>query len=1317
MHLLTWHGTFVCLTDQTGAMRHEALLAGETLPLLEVDLPAGAGQSTLRHADLGILQIEAAPEPGAIRLLRDGFYMCADNNTGQVVFDRPAANAWETFLPLSPQDAADLGLILRKRWIVRATRRVIPRRQIGVRDGFKLRLGPYVVDLDTSLATLATRHNGTGPVTGLSLAHAGEDVALVVAEPRSSALVNTELWPPRARRVAEILTFATHRHLHGTEPTQEDFERDVAFLQERMGAAGLEDLLEKMLEDSASQSGPEHDEQSEPVFTAGLRAVTAHIDAARTGRAKAALEALLSRFPNEASLWFRLGGMQHEAGAYGEAQRAWEKCVALEPGHGAAAFQLAQLAGYFGRHQDSIARLDALVAAAPLAPEPRVALAQRYAELDWMDRVLDTFAPIAGDLTDWKEARRRALAARFDALQDRFDVLSWKPAPLSPQDALEQARLAFSLGRLDICANLIEAWPDPVGQRADAHILQADLRLRRSGLNEAISYLETLDGPARQNQGLIVSLARLHIAAGWVEEATAALFALAQHTPRSDALRLLCMLAHSAGDQELLRFATQAWSALADRDTMASQWAITEAWFAGRLLGADDVDLTPKEPPFPTVMQFWNTAERPADVQQAMQTWQDRNPGIAHSVFDDAAARAFMAEFCADEILECYSAAHHPAMQSDIFRLAYLYVHGGVYVDADDMCTRDMRGIFAALSQVELVAVRSGETPPYVHNNFIAVRPRCAIIADALRDAVVNVLKQTRKGERPDIWQATGPGLLTRAIAKRVANVDNKGKVLLLSESEYRSFSIIQDMGYKHADEGDWRLMQTAAPAVAAAPAATTPAAPSPVPPPLDDVMTGWAMREVSSWQFRPVSHADARRFFETSNESRSWIAIFDIANNDVTVRAKPHHLAVPTLLNDRTERYRQFFRSVLPFLPPGFSTTLCMGMGDALPSSFEAPLFCFQKSAGLNALLLPDIDFLNHDFYAGQEPDRLTYHEKLSGAVFAGSTTGGLITPAVARDLSTPRLRAAKFFVDSNKVDFRLPNVAQCSTPEAEEILRAQPFCQKPALSWPEQLRRRMIISIDGNGATCSRVAIALHSNSVLLKYASDHALYYFGGLQPWVHYVPIAQDTDVEHIVDMEARDPERFARIAANGRLFAETYLSATAARRYTAALLSLYEEAFSDKAAPIKAIQKPREAPPLPPGDTSIILAHIQSRGDRTAAFGNWVGEPGSTLAIEGFALSLPAFYPAGLTYRAMMANGMLSDIGHNGEYRGTRGENLPTYGLLISLDAEFSGKYEVEYEASFIDGTLVGPVPNGTLCVAPSGKQMEAVRITLSQRKG
>jgi len=330
---------------------------------------------------------------------------------------------------------------------------------------------------------------------------------------------------------------------------------------------------------------------------------------------------------------------------------------------------------------------------------------------------------------------------------------------------------------------------------------------------------------------------------------------------------------------------------------------------------------------------------------------------------------------------------------------------------------------------------------------------------------------------------------------------------------------------------------------------------------PLEATLFAWVMRDVAPWRLHPMERATLRERLVAVNDTRVWASVFQIAHQRVAVLPKPAAVAQTTGFKLRTEQYRGFFETIAPRLPADFTTMFCMSMKDYPTEDIGAPQFAFQKKRGAAHVLLPDVDFLLNDFYSSAANDPLPFSKKQPRAVFSGSTTGRMISTEIAAALASPRLAAAQYFNGNDAVDFRLPVVTQCTTEEAKALLQAQPFCQKPRLDWQEQLAHRFIISLDGNGATCSRVAQALLSNSVLLKYDSDHVLYYFDGLQPWLHYVPVAEHADVEKIMALAAASPARFEQIAAASKAFAQTYLTRQAAAQYTMMLLKAYEASFT------------------------------------------------------------------------------------------------------------------------------------------------------------
>ena len=95
----------------------------------------------------------------------------------------------------------------------------------------------------------------------------------------------------------------------------------------------------------------------------------------------------------------------------------------------------------------------------------------------------------------------------------------------------------------------------------------------------------------------------------------------------------------------------------------------------------------------------------------------------------------------------------------------------------------------------------------------------------------------------------------------------------------------------------------------------------------------------------------------------------------------------------------------------------------------------------------------------------------------------------------------------------------------------------------------------------------------------------------------------------------------------------------------------------------------------------IMAHIQSRGDVGALFGDWLGEPGSNNWIEGFAITAPdGVAVANFTYQAVLGRGWLSPWVEAGQYCGSRGMALPLLGLRIRLGGEAAEQYEISYSA-------------------------------------
>lgn len=132
----------------------------------------------------------------------------------------------------------------------------------------------------------------------------------------------------------------------------------------------------------------------------------------------------------------------------------------------------------------------------------------------------------------------------------------------------------------------------------------------------------------------------------------------------------------------------------------------------------------------------------------------------------------------------------------------------------------------------------------------------------------------------------------------------------------------------------------------------------------------------------------------------------------------------------------------------------------------------------------------------------------------------------------------------------------------------------------------------------------------------------------------------------------------------------------------------------------------------------ITAHVQTRGDIGADFGEWIGMRGSKAWIEGFAVEPPIDIPPGdLEYQAVLGRDWLSPWSEGGQFLGSRGMALPVLGFKVRLRGDSAELYDCIYEASFVDGSGSGPVENGAVCVSDSLAPLEAFLLTLRPRGG
>ncbi|AOY97560.1 hypothetical protein BKK79_37110 (plasmid) [Cupriavidus sp. USMAA2-4] len=542
---------------------------------------------------------------------------------------------------------------------------------------------------------------------------------------------------------------------------------------------------------------------------------------ASSGRIDQALDAyrrLLDEDAGCAEAWYRKGLLHRQNGDTRLAMVALRRCAELKPDDPWPRFQLAQMlwSTGIGRRWESLGLFRQAFALDPGCAEFRLNLGHALHAVGQLADAAQVLSALPRTLPSWwAAARDHALRAYHAARAEACALLSRRRgAPerqLPVPDLLRLAGLLGSLGRYRPANTLALAMMRAHPHTWEAFAIRAEVLAKHHGPAPAAAFLDTLRWLFGGHPPYETALARLRYEDGDSDAAWKLLTpALRSASQESRALAGSVLLALREGDV-LLEHCRQ-WIGDAPHDTAPYMFALAAQQARGALRPFDDGAAASAPAPGPhqplALVQYWDSADPPEEVRQALSSWAAANPRLRHTVFCDARARDYLHTHYGADAVAAYDWCHHPAMKSDLFRLAYLARDGGVYVDADEFCRRPLLPLLAELDTVEFIAARSADVAPYLYNAFLLARPGSGIVAHALELMLDGLARARHARHHPDIWHATGPGVLTRAVAGLlVADPAVSARVLLLTKGQYESFSEERDtMAYKQTVDGNWRL-------------------------------------------------------------------------------------------------------------------------------------------------------------------------------------------------------------------------------------------------------------------------------------------------------------------------------------------------------------------------------------------------------------------------------------------------------------------------------------------------------------------------------
>ena len=226
------------------------------------------------------------------------------------------------------------------------------------------------------------------------------------------------------------------------------------------------------------------------------------------------------------------------------------------------------------------------------------------------------------------------------------------------------------------------------------------------------------------------------------------------------------------------------------------------------------------------IVQFWHDLERlPGDVGKCIETWKKtEEQGFEKLLFDKRQARDFIQRRLGTRHTQAYDKCYHPAMQSDYFRLCYILVEGGCYIDVDDVYDgSQIQHLFSDYRlKIQPLCYDMGTNmmvPPslftkpganaaswifYFNNNPLIAGCGHPLIDRALAQATLSLEKDVTNG-LPEIQSTTGPGNLTKSIFEAVNESGEIEQTLLVLCDWENIVKNKWELSYRN-DPRNWRI-------------------------------------------------------------------------------------------------------------------------------------------------------------------------------------------------------------------------------------------------------------------------------------------------------------------------------------------------------------------------------------------------------------------------------------------------------------------------------------------------------------------------------
>lgn len=190
-------------------------------------------------------------------------------------------------------------------------------------------------------------------------------------------------------------------------------------------------------------------------------------------------------------------------------------------------------------------------------------------------------------------------------------------------------------------------------------------------------------------------------------------------------------------------------------------------------------------------------------------------------------------------------------------------------------------------------------------------------------------------------------------------------------------------------------------------------------------------------------------------------------------------------------------------------------------------------------------------------------WDQKINRLIWRGGMTGTIATnpmpgnPWKEKDFfKYPRTRLMELAQDNPYlIDAKYAN----STLIYEYLALKYPHFIGEKISIEEHIKFKYQLLIDGNSAAWDRALWQFFSNCFILKQESNFMQWYYNGLQPYVHYLPVKKDlSDLVENLEKLQKNEKDYLQIIENAQAFAQERLSYARMLQYIYLVLLEYKK---------------------------------------------------------------------------------------------------------------------------------------------------------------